>query len=170
YDRESNTTKITERKNNVPSKDINDDGSYDVPMLQLMPGFENAAESDRVYVTKWCGFDGARLAVTLSAVMNYTDGYYFTYPKEYEGKISVDRILSSRTRIVNFVSDIEKAEKQELFRIKTISLNSWETTENEGWEKLLEDKTTVYAVRISDFGKQNGITHEVIQNEFKLIG
>ena len=73
-------------------------------------------------------------------------------------------------RIVNFVSDIEKAEKQELFRIKTISLNSWETTENEGWEKLLEDKTTVYAVRISDFGKQNGITHEVIQNEFKLIG
>lgn len=170
YDRESNTTKITERKNNVPSKDINDDGSYDVPMLQLMPGFENAAESDRVYVTKWCGFDGARLAVTLSAVMNYTDGYYFTYPKEYEGKISVDRILSSRTRIVNFVSDIEKGEKQELFRIKTISLNSWETTENEGWEKLLEDKTTVYAVRISDFGKQNGITHEVIQNEFKIIG
>lgn len=170
YDRETKTTLTTERKNNVPSRDINGDGAFDVPMLQVMPGFENAAEADRVYVTKWCGFDGARLAVTLSAVMNYTDGYYFTYPKEYEGKLSVDRILSSRTRVINFVNDAEKGEKHELFRIKTVSLNSWETTENDGWEKILEDKTTVYAARISDFAKQNGITLKAIQNEFKLIG
>ncbi len=170
YDRESKATTATERKNNVASRDINGDGSLDVPMLQLMPGYENAAEADRVYVTKWCGFDGARLAVTLSAVMNYTDGYYFTYPKTYEGKISVDRILSSRTRVVNFVEDAEANEKHELFRIKTVSLNSWETTENQGWQKLLEDNTTVYAVRISEFAKQNGITLQAIQNEFKLIG
>ncbi len=167
-DRESRTTVLTERAGAVPSKDINGDGTLDIPMLQLMPGYEDAEEADRVYVTKWCAFDGAKLVVTMSAVMNYADGYYFTYPKAYEGKISVDRITSSRMPVINFVED--DGSKRELFRIKTVSLNNWETAENESWQKLLEDKTTVYAVRISHFAAKNGITTEQIKNEFKLIG
>ncbi len=170
FDRETGTTAISERPSTKISSDINGDGTLDIPMLELLPGYEDAAENDRIYITRFCTLNNGSLVVTLSALMNYTDGYYFTIPKALDGRITLTRNIEARTRTI-YLYDKNKATRgAELFTIKTVNLNNWETSNTQNWHKILEDKTTVYAVLISEYDGSEALSVEQIKSEFNLIG
>ncbi len=170
FDRDSGVTTITERPSTVVSSDINGDSTLDIPMLELLPEYRDAPESDRVYITRFCTLNGENLVITLSALMNYTDGYYFTLPKTLDGNITLTKNIEARTRTIYLYDKHTGERKAELFTIKTVNLNNWETSNTQNWHKILEDKTTVYAVLISDYNGPEALSFEQIKSEFNLIG
>lgn len=165
-------TTVTERASGVSAKDINGDGSLDIPMIQLLPGYEHAAEKDKLYVTKWCAYDGVKLVVTMTAVMNYTDGYYFTVPKALDGRITVDKNVESRTRTIYLYDGVTAARAGELFRIRTVNINNWESSPADyaDWQEIASNESVVYAVKMGGYIGEGALTLDQIKAEFKLIG
>lgn len=169
FDSASGKTLITERQG-IEATDINGDGITDIPVTEIMPGYESAEESGRIYITRWCSFDGKQLNITTSAVMNYQDGYYFTLPKNLDGKITVVKNLETRLRTVFLYDKNAKMQTDELFRIQVLSPAEYTPEKvSQGWVRLYENDEKIIAVLISGYKGENAVTLEEISNMFKMI-
>ena len=170
-DAEARVTSATDRPNSITTTDITGDGVADIPMAQLLPGYAEAQPADRIYLTSWCSFDGQKLVVTLNTVMNYADGYYITVPKGLEDRLTIEKNVESRMRIVYLYDTGKNARRSELFRIRAVNRSSWDPSlpEYAGWEKINETDSVVYAVKLSGYNGDGAITAEQIKNSFNLI-
>lgn len=171
YDRQAGKNLLTERQSSVSSQDINGDGTADIPMQQVLAGYENAASGDRVYMTKWCSFDGEKLVITMTALMNYADGYYLTVPKELEDRITVDKNVEARMRTIYLYDSETGARTAELFKLRVISLNNWETSQKdkENWQQLATGNSVVYAASVGNYAGEYAFSVDDIKSLFNLI-
>lgn len=171
FDKESGKVG-TERPSSVSIMDINGDGSPDIPMLEVLPDYEGASESEKIYVTKWCSFDGKNLAVVLTAVMNYTDGYYVEIPKALQGKITVTRNVESRVRTFYLYDTKEQKRGVALFKVMAVSENNWisDVKDSGEWKEALTGNAVVYAVQKSKYEGTEALSDEQIIKLIKKIG
>ncbi len=171
-DEQTFVTTVTERASGVSAQDINGDGTPDIPMIQLLPGYEDAAEKDKLYITKWCAYDGEKLVVTMTAVMNYTDGYYFTVPKALDGRITVEKNVESRIRTIYLYDSNTSSRVGELFKIRTVNINNWESSPDEyaDWQEIASNESVVYAIKMGGYAGEGALTPDEVKSEFKLIG
>lgn len=121
---------FTFRSSAVACSDINGDGVMDIPISHAS-GVNTglAANANQINQTAWCSFDGNQLVVTVIAVMNYTDGYFFVLPKRWENKVLIQHEPESRSCTVLLQSP-EAAAMTELVRVKTVAESEWDKTEN----------------------------------------
>lgn len=165
----TNQTLITERPVSAPCRDINGDGTLDIPIMSLMPGYEGAEEKDKLYFTRWCSFDGKNLNITTYSAMNYEDGYYFLIPKRLENKITVVKSASQKLRTVYLYDEAAKFHTEELFRIQTFAPDDWNADKAQnGWVKLFSDENRVIAANLSPNATE-AITLEELTEMFKII-
>ena len=171
FNRESGKVE-TERPSTVSVKDINGDGTPDIPMLELMPDYQNATDSEKTYVTKWCSYTGKNLAVVLTAVMNYADGYYVEVPKELQGKITATRNVESRVRTFYLYDTKEQKRGAALFKVMAVSENNWisDTKTYSDWTEAYTANAVVYAVQKSMYEGPEALTNEQIIKLIKTIG
>ncbi len=140
---------LTERPFGDGIFDINADGSPDIPVHIIAPGFENAAESEREYITKWCSYSGKGLVVTLTAVTDAADGYYIEIPKDIQDKVTVLTSKDGRTKTISLY-DTKNAQKADvLFKVKETPKENW--AEESGWEKAAETETMILSVQSSAY-------------------
>lgn len=95
-------TNVTTRKDVITSRDIDDDGIIEVPVVSQMSAPTDTDASTVCSVTSWRELntkDGS-LNVKLNTVMNYTDGYYFVMPESWSG--SVTAISDAENRRMDF--------------------------------------------------------------------
>lgn len=170
-DADTRVTVMTERPTSFTSRDITGDGVIDIPMAETLPGYGEAPTADRVYMTHWCSFDGEKLVITLNALMNYPDGYYFSVPRTHERRITVERNIESRMRIVYLCDSETGGRVAELFRVKAVSVGKWDPAlpEYEGWEKIAETDSVIYAVKHSGYDGDGTLTLSQIKEAFNLI-
>lgn len=170
YDKEKKVTTVTERNSSVLSQDINGDGTPDIPMLEVLPDYREKSDEEKLYITHWCSFDGKKLVVTLSAYMNYTDGYYFKVPKSHEGKLTVVRNTSSRTRTFYYYDSKEQKRGVELFKIMAVSENNWVASlkDSGDWEEVATANSVVYAVQKSAYDGENALKLDAIKAAIKI--
>lgn len=170
YDKEEKATRLTERSSSVTVQDINGDGSPDIPMLEILPDYQEKPDEDKLYITHWCSFDGKKMVVTLSAYMNYTDGYYFKVPKSHEGKLTVVKNTSSRTRTFYYYDKEEQKRGVELFKIMAVSENNWVASlkDSGDWDEVATENSVVYAVQKSAYNGENAIKTDAIKAAIKI--
>ncbi len=170
-DADSRVTIMTERPTSFTSRDITGDGIIDIPMAETLPGYGEAQPADKIYMTHWCSFDGQKLVVTLNALMNYPDGYYFTVPKTHEHNITLERNIESRMRIVYLCDPETGARIADLFRIKAVNSTSYDPAlpEYGGWEKIAETESLTYLVKHSGYNGEGALSLAQIKESFKLI-
>ena len=169
FDSAAGKTVITERLS-AEIADINGDGITDIPLSEVMPGYEAAEEAGKIYITRWCSFDGKNLNITTTAVMNYTDGYYFTLPKNLDGRITVIKNVETKLRTVFLYDKNAKMQTDELFRIQVLAPGELTPERvSAGWVKLFEDEERVIAVLISGYKGEYEVSLEEISNMFKMI-
>lgn len=170
YNKETGNNQ-TDRALNVAIMDSDENGTLDIPMTEVLSGYEEAPDQDKIYTTKWCGFDGEKLVVTLSAVMNYTDGYFFEIPKELEGKITIARNLETRTRVFYLYDAKQKKRGAALFRIMAVSENRWisEKEDYKDWEAALTENAVVYAVQKTQYEGEGALSLAEIKKLIKPI-
>lgn len=164
-------TSITARPVAVAAADINGDSVLDIPVNEVMAGYEDAEDAGKIYITRWCSFDGRQLQIVKNAVMNYDDGYYFEIPKNLDGKITVARNKEQKLRIVYLYDTRAKMRTDELFRIAVFPPSEWTAEKTDaGWIKLYSDDSKVFGAQISGYKGEGEITSSVLLEMFKVIG
>ena len=170
YDPALTETRLTYRPSAVYVKDMNSDGTLEIPIMTLLTSTAMKAEADKVYVTSWCSFDGNKLNVTKNTFMNYSDGYYITIPDEMINVIHLARKTDSRQRIFYSYDPITDMQGNEVFRIVATTKNDIVSGkfDNTGYEALGELDGLVYLTRLVE-NNELGITLEMLKENFFII-
>lgn len=173
YDPASHTVNITLRKASYECMDINGDGIVDIPVLKSLPYKPDSKDDNGVYLVAWSDFDGkSSLTPKLSAIMNYSENYYFIYPDKWGSNVTVDN--RSGNNLWEFCEwDFQKGDYGKvLFSIIVYKENDWENIpDKSNLFKLADKNGAVYAVRMPSQRTNDGFTLTVdeIKKDFTLL-
>lgn len=161
----------TYRASSVEIRDLNGDGVYGIPMPILLtqtPG----SESENIYLTEWYTVGYDKLDYSLSALMNYVDGYYIVVPEKWKGKITVTRDTPNRIRTVMAIDEKTGNSSDVLVRVQTVLIDQKLT---DGAVKL-ENATEIarkgeycYMVFVGDGKSAAAVTLDEFKNLFKVL-
>lgn len=164
---------VTYRDTAVASIDINGDGCLDIPFIQEIDNFSLQIDPSTLNpITRWCSYNGREFILSMFALMNYADGYYFEIPDRWLNRITVERETESRLRAV-YLWNIEDGRiESELMRIRTVTESEWDKSNNgfSGYTEITRADGVVYAVMISGYEGVEKIDMSEIQSRFHLIG
>lgn len=168
YDEERMETYVTYRPALVPCRDFDSDGEIDVPIMVALPN--NELSSSVAYLTVWNSFDGVGFTPKIYTLMNYTDGYLLKISEKLAGETTTMRNLENRERII-YRYDYEKSKLlDELFRIRVVSRQNWESGAFNGtYFGIIESDSQVWLGSITEAGKDYGITEQNLKDMFEFI-
>lgn len=113
----------TVRSSSLTSKDIDGDGSVEIPINTVFKGYEDKPETEQIAMTNWYAFEDGTLVRKYSGYYSINDGYAFMLPPNWIDKVTVktenddviflkyDESSQNQTVLLRFcVVDSEKAE------------------------------------------------------------
>lgn len=158
------------------SRDINGDGYIEIPRATLLPGIsEDVTPDSTSYLAEWLTFQrnsGEKL--TVSALMNTAENYWFRLPAGLRGKITASNDPTRRTVTYTAMTDVQEDGTQllgsPLFAIRAFTRSAWESRgETAGYELLCEQGDVVYGIQ-SLTSDENALRYiEWIKQDFKLL-
>lgn len=176
YDQATKTAKSTVRNTSVVSKDINGDRIIEIPLVTLMPGYSGTTADDADYLTSWHRYDTATntFVRVMSMVINYADGYWFSVPDMWRGKITTRLDPATRTMIFYQWMDSPRSaagvQGPELMRIEIFTKKEWEAgTGTKGFFKLSEQEDLVFAASRTSPYNPISMTEQEVKDAFELI-
>ncbi len=83
---------VTQRPSGCRSFDIDGDGSLEIPVQRVAPGYENAPEGELIWLTDWMsvGKDGGS-QLKYNSYYSVGDGYIFLFPAKWHNKVTLKR-------------------------------------------------------------------------------
>ncbi len=167
----------TTRKNAATSRDINNDGIVEVPVVTQMSAPRNTDAGSVCSITSWKQIDTSddSLKTILNTVMNYTDGYYLIIPDSWNGKVT--GISNAENREINFyVWDAESSSLGDrLLTICRFTRSDWDKADKDKYIKIESVKSngteSVIAAQLYNTDKDSslGISRSDIKTLINLI-
>ncbi len=167
----SSDTGQTLRISNATCYDFDTDGKPEIPLLkELPPKISGAENPNPLYLTEWqkCNKEGIYYYCT--AFMNYADGYSLKIGEDIKGKITIFRGADITERIFHsYDSELEVA-TEELFRIKTISGESYDANPSlySEYSLITTRNGKVYLLKINNKNGL-GINERTVKENFAII-
>ena len=82
----------TVRPSGCSCADIDGDGTIEIPVQELSPGYEDVSVSEQMNITEWMYIDGENtLKKKYSSYYSIADGYIFLFPEKWRDRITVKR-------------------------------------------------------------------------------
>jgi len=158
-----------------PSRDLDGDGLLELPVVSLLPGLPETLSPDSTcYQVNWCHFQKNDLTLTLRAMMNPAENYWFRLPYYLNGKITSAN--DAERRVVTYSEIIETSKKGEyllgepLFSIRVFTRSSWESRgTSSGYEQLLAQNDSVYGIQTLTRDETMLRYIQQIKRDFKLL-
>ena len=176
YDAASKSAKNTERNTSVVSRDINGDKILEIPIVTLMPGYTGATTEDAAYLTTWHRYDTSTNTFirVMSMVIDYSDGYWFSIPDLWRGKITTKMDAASRTMTFYRWAPGAKGSAGKtgsaLLKIEAFTQKEWATSsDTKGFFKLEEGDSVVFAAALPSPDDPLAMTAAEVKNAFQLI-
>lgn len=170
YNTESRETTATLRTVAHGITDINSDGILEIPVQEDVPSISKSGVNEKLYLTKWCSFNGETLTPQLTALMNNDNGFYYIIPSKWIGRIAVLRDTDKNLREIYSYDSAAMAAGNLLLSLKTVSGESYEEDgAGEGYEYLTSYGGRVYLCRISEEAEKDGLILEEVKKNFKVI-
>lgn len=160
----------THRSSTVSIMDIDGDGVYEIPMIELMT--QGGGIGDDVYKTYWYAYGEDYLALKCTAIMNYADGWYIEIPKKWEDRITVIRDTANRERIFMRIDEETGNSAEVILKIRVVPIatpiesitsfgfNTFEITRNDEY---------YFAASYNEMTMPESLSKEEIIAMFKLI-
>lgn len=175
YDDATKSAKSTERQTSVVSKDINGDKIIEIPIVTLLPGYSGTSVQDAGYLTSWHRFDTSTgtFVRVMSMVIDSFDGYWFSVPDMWRGKITTK--MSTSTRTLTFYEWLKTSKNaagtagQAILKIQVFTSKEWSSGKEKGFFKLTEKNGFVYAASIPSPGNALSITQSEVSEAFSII-
>lgn len=164
-DAETMTNTATLRYEPIPSFDINNDGSIDIPVQSPMlvpqgkPEAEAAVEEkSSVYLTVWSNVEGEALVPARYSVINAAQRYIFYLEEDEIGNLFVNEQTESCWVFYSF--DKDRQATYDLFSVLSLEPDAWSNKTYEQYSLLLENTERVVCAYISSSGKAIGLDNE----------
>lgn len=146
YNPQTQSNSMTQRAAPIASRDIDADGRTEIPALHQIPGYTSG--SGQQYLVSWMKFDGGRLQVGDTGMMNLDAGYYFSVPDAWNGGVTVE-IMDEQTVCYRVWNVATSQAEDELFTIGCFADADWENARQAGYQKLAAGKRMVYGVLLN---------------------
>lgn len=176
YDPATKTAKSTVRNTSVVSKDINGDKIIEIPIVTLMPGYSGATADEADYLTNWHRYDTATNTFirVMSMVINYADGYWFSVPDMWRGKITTK--MDPATRSFSFYQWMQSPKNAvgvqgpQLLKIEVFTKKEWDSQAGtKGYFELCTKDNLVFAAMRPSPANQYSMTEQEVKDAFDLI-
>lgn len=168
YDSLLAETNLTFRPSAVYLKDIDEDGDYEIPVMNILKSTEQKPEVDKVYVTSWSSFNGKKLITVMNTFMNYTDGYYLSIPDKWMNKLHLARKTDSKQRIFYSYDPKTDTQGDEIFRIVAVDSSVKRENFETGYVELGKHNETTYIAKVVE-GNDLSVTIEQLKENFFII-
>lgn len=171
YSPETKETAVTLRSVSFSVTDINDDEVLEIPIQDNVPSVIKTETGEKLYLTNWCSFNGEALTVQRTSMINLNDGYSFTIPPRWLGKIAVLKNTSTRVREIYRYNGEETVIGESLILIKAMNNSQWkeETFRGTKGEEILKKDGNVFVAYISDAAKNEGMTIDTVRSSFSIF-
>ena len=176
YDPASKSAKYTTRSTPVLSGDINGDRIIEIPFVTLLPGYTASTAEEADYLTSWQRYDTATntFVRVVNMVINNTDGYRFSIPDMWKGKVTVK--LDPSTRSSSFYEwnastdgSAGKAGRQ-LLKIEVFTRKEWSSISSApGYFELYGKDSLVFAALRTSPDDPLSLTAEEVKEAFQPI-
>jgi hypothetical protein len=124
----------------VNCADYTEDGYMNIPVTFALPGYDDQAEQDNMYLTRFLGMKGGKLVYTASAAVNKAGGYMLYFPDSWVDKVTViPQPETGEWRFVVFDRDLDNS-VQELLRIRVIATTDYQDKFSDDNYVLLEKR------------------------------
>ncbi len=168
YSETANATESTFRQANVSCRDINEDGIPEIPKLTLLT--LGGTEQENVYRTDWYAFNGNEFTKELTAVMNYSDGYYIVLPEKWQGKITAAKSGAQATLRFMAIDKQSGNSAEELARIRTFKAETVAGGNYSGEVLYSANKERAYVLTVSGNPESDlAVTINELKSMLKLI-
>lgn len=133
----------TIRKDIITSRDINNDGKIEVPIVSPLFSAQGQNLGDVCNITAWMQINSetGTLENKMNTVIDYADGYYFVVPTRWVGKVT--GMYNHESRVLYFYMwNSETASiGDKLLEIHRFRRTDWEKSDHSESVKLLSDET-----------------------------
>ena len=161
----------TYRSSAVSVRDNDGDKVYEIPMPELLT-ISNVADGENVYKTRWYVYDSGDLRLQMSALMNYTDGYYITFPLKWEDAVSVIRDTANRVRTIAAIDKQTGNSLHIILRVQAVPVTAVPSFEGYDKAKAFEvgrNEGYYYVAQLTDYQGPEAVTAEEFKSLFKLF-
>jgi len=169
-------SKNTLRSSKLLSKDIDNDGNFEVPVTtKFFTDEKNATVviSNVIYnftMVEWLNFSGDRSTEKLKTVYNPVHSYLFIFPWGNNVTVNFDKI-ENQTNFCIWNTSTKEIEDI-LFSIKFLEKNAGFSEFEEKFDEdfiLKETERGTFYYEITSYGETFGITSEMVESSFILI-
>ena len=168
--KEGGAAMATHRASTVSIMDIDGDGVYEIPTLELMT--QGGGIGDDVYKTYWYAYGSDYLALKCTTIMNYADGWYIEIPKKWEDRITVIRDTANRERIFMRIDEETGNSAEVILKIKVVPISTpIETITSFGFKtfEITRNDEYYFAASYNEMTLPESLSKEEIIAVFKLI-
>lgn len=168
---ETRETLATLRSAAFSVSDINNDGILEIPVQENVPSVTRSDVNEKLYLTNWCSFNGEILTIQLTAMINTEDGYYYSVPSKWAGKIAILKDTDGHLREIYRYNAEEMTVGESLIYIKTVNKSKWDHGDYkaDGVYEIMNDGDNTYICSITAAAVAEGITLEQIKANFRLF-
>ncbi len=149
----------------ILSEDINGDGIIDIPIASDLPNADRTS-NERLYYTNWSNFNGETLTLKSVTIVNQLDGYRFTVPSGWVGRIAVYKDTDKRIRTV-FAYDNDEVNTA-LRLAQVCAVDEADEDSYEDWIKLGERDDTVFFGKVTEGDDPRCIPVEELKGIFNI--
>ncbi len=137
------------------TQDINGDGVLEVPHPELINGYSEAIESEKLYKTVWKQLNGSTLRESIKMFIS-SFGIRVTFTEGMDKNLTLKPINASREIVFYEFNKTLMQSGDELFRIMVSEKEGFELSK--GYEILKTNDYTVVSVKITDSENTNSLT------------
>ena len=162
-------TQYTLRHSAELCRDVDGDGVTDLPFTELLPGYAERSEADRLYLTIWRRFDGKQVTDVLCADVFTAAGFQLAFPSRWRGSVTLVSDSASRMRSYRIYDEEKQTAGAEILRIRAYDTDVYERFDHEGTILLDRNDTTVWVARLVMTEGPYAITQEELQTLFSVL-
>lgn len=165
YDPATASNNITLRHQPITSRDINNDGTIDIPVQNKVfgdtvktqdPGYEN------VFVTEWKNYTDGKLSTVQYSLVNPSDGYMLLLEK-YETEYLGARYYPSNNCLI--VYDEKSEADSELFSVMYVPNDRWDDEKYLSYVKLSQTDEARVCAYITKSGMNAGFNERSVKEK-----
>ena len=172
---------VTARRNGRKCKDINGDGTIEIPLAKPIAGYNLVSGGG--YYTDWSDYDGKDFQSVMAAWYCLSEGYYLMLDDSWREEVTVIFDSENGTAVFCRWNREQQTAGSEIFRIAVFDSEKFsegtssdtdggensEEASSAGYISLAVSDNKTFAVKFTDYSGEPSPTYEQLKSKFKFI-
>ena len=156
----------TIRPNTILCRDIDDDGTVEIPIEVSIPNADPSSNEKITYV-KWCKYTGEVLQEQETTLVNVPDGYIISVPNIWKEKIAVSKDIQKRTRSIYLYNTETQTIGEKIVTFKATEIKKYKPLESE--IELIRTAESVITATVTEYEGELKLNVEQLKKMLRIF-